>query len=389
MQAELDADYPELDIQLFGVNKAGLESGIDASVEGRGIPLLQDVDANGDGASDTWERWHVAWRDVVILDGNNEMFATFNLTTYNLAEPENYNALRQLLIDATSVRLNLNDDVAVTRPETTVDVAVLANDSDSPHVNFVLESVEQPAHGSAEIVEVTYSLDPEPGTGGTTRTATMQVVRYHPDPGFIGQDSITYVATDGSGRHGSAQVAVTVSSDLPLWQNPHDALDVDCNEFVSPLDALLVINGLNQDGPGSLPTSLVAPNIPPPFTDSSGNGSLEPLDAILVINRLNEDDGQAAAAEGDAIGLIHAVGGMNVEGVSLNQTIREAADVWLVNTPAEDAEVSPLQGGPISSGSSVSRSGRTSLRHVGPQSSLDPFQVDEVLATDLFELLLR
>ncbi len=96
----MEADFPELDIQLVGVNKVGKEAGNDTAVEGRDIPLLQDVDFNDDGGSDSWDLWNVQWRDVVILDGDNEQVGTFNLTTYNLALPENYNALRQMLIDA-------------------------------------------------------------------------------------------------------------------------------------------------------------------------------------------------------------------------------------------------------------------------------------------------
>ncbi len=103
MQTDLDLSFPELSIQILGVNRAGLEAGNALMTAGRDIPWLQDVDDNEDGLSDTWDSWDVAYRDVVILDGQNIKVGTFNLTTYDLGVPENYDTLRQMLVDAALV----------------------------------------------------------------------------------------------------------------------------------------------------------------------------------------------------------------------------------------------------------------------------------------------
>ncbi len=100
MQNDLDANYPELDIQILGVNGAGYESGNESITSGRDIPWLQDVDDDDDGESDVWISWDVAYRDVVIADAENVKVQVFNLTTYNLQIPENYDALLQMLVDA-------------------------------------------------------------------------------------------------------------------------------------------------------------------------------------------------------------------------------------------------------------------------------------------------
>ncbi len=102
MQDDLDANYPELDIQILGVNEVGYESGNESFTKGRDIPWLQDVDDNEDGQSDVWTSWNVTFRDVVILDAENVKVGTFNLTKYDLQTPENYEALRQMFIDAAS-----------------------------------------------------------------------------------------------------------------------------------------------------------------------------------------------------------------------------------------------------------------------------------------------
>lgn len=100
LQKELETNFPALNIQLIGVNKVGKEAGNEVASEGRDIPLLQDVDADSDGDSDVWSLWNVQWRDVVIMDTHNTNVGTYNLTTYGLAEPENYASLREMLVDA-------------------------------------------------------------------------------------------------------------------------------------------------------------------------------------------------------------------------------------------------------------------------------------------------
>jgi len=98
MQAELDANYPLLDIQILGVNAEGYESGNASFTANADIPWLQDVDANGNSQSDVWEAWGVTYRDVVILDEENIPSAVFNVTTNDLGVPVNYDFLRQVSI---------------------------------------------------------------------------------------------------------------------------------------------------------------------------------------------------------------------------------------------------------------------------------------------------
>ncbi len=103
MQNDLDASYPELGIQILGVNGAGLEGGNGSITAGRDAPWLQDLDSNNDNLSDVWTSWGVAYRDVVILDAENAKVGTFNLTVHNLQIPENYNTLRQMFIDSATI----------------------------------------------------------------------------------------------------------------------------------------------------------------------------------------------------------------------------------------------------------------------------------------------
>ena len=76
------------------------------------------------------------------------------------------------------------------------------------------------------------------------------------------------------------------------WSNGLNPLNTDNDDggFVSPLDALLVVNEINSSNirdplTGRLPT---AGNFtPPPFVDVNCDQFVTPLDALLVINHLN------------------------------------------------------------------------------------------------------
>jgi hypothetical protein len=68
------------------------------AVVGRDLPLLQDEDANHDNHSDVWTSWNVEWRDLVIVNRQMEVVGKFNLTTYDLNNPENYISTKQILV---------------------------------------------------------------------------------------------------------------------------------------------------------------------------------------------------------------------------------------------------------------------------------------------------
>ncbi len=95
MQDELDASHPELGIRLLIVNEDGYESGLESLFAVTDLPVLQD-----DEVALVWERWDATWRDVWVLDPDNEAHAVYNLTEHNLAVAEEYEGLRLLLIEA-------------------------------------------------------------------------------------------------------------------------------------------------------------------------------------------------------------------------------------------------------------------------------------------------
>lgn len=202
MQQELRATYPVLRIQFLGVNEKGQEPGNPSITAGRTLPWLQDVDADGNAKSDVWyDRWSVTYRDVVILDGSNAKVGVYNVTVHDLAAPENYAALKEMLVDA------------------------------------------------------------------------------------------------------------AMTSQKP-WRNADNPLDVDHNQSVVALDALVIINRLNSTGAQDLPPPTTS-QLTPPFYDCNGDNQVTALDALQVINFLNgvssagagEGEGDASAMDGSVAKL--------------------------------------------------------------------------------------
>lgn len=89
--------------------------------------------------------------------------------------------------------------------------------------------------------------------------------------------------------YGSYELTITETGVPATATNPLNALDVNDDRSVSPIDVLLVINDLN----GHAAAKPVGVNH---YLDVSGDGEISPIDALLVINFLNRDLALAAVA---------------------------------------------------------------------------------------------
>ena len=192
-------------------------------------------------------------------------------------------------------------DIAETFIGEPIDVNVAANDMD-PDGQLDLAGIivlEQPQRGQAI-----------PQNNGT--------IRYVPNLDFVGTDTFVYSIPDQEGRFSEpATVSVRVSNSR--LQNPDEFLDVNGNGNVSPLDALLIINFIADNG---LFTPVAETDRGPNFYDTQGDQDIDPVDAILVINFLAD-----RAAEGGAFG----------EQVSISQPVVDPVVVDFVDIDSNDA----------------------------------------------------
>jgi hypothetical protein len=91
------------------------------------------------------------------------------------------------------------------------------------------------------------------------------------------------------------------------WQNAANPLDVNASGTTTTLDALVIINRLNLNGPAVLPPpgEPIDPGGPPafpsPFYDVNGDGRVTVLDALTVINFLNARQSGVLMGAGPAL----------------------------------------------------------------------------------------
>lgn len=100
LQEDLDTNHADIGVEIIGINLADRESGNASITTGVDLPWLQDVDSDADGNSDTWHAWGAQLRDVMIVDEQNQLIETINLTLNDLAEPANYDSLKGKIVGA-------------------------------------------------------------------------------------------------------------------------------------------------------------------------------------------------------------------------------------------------------------------------------------------------
>lgn len=157
---------------------------------------------------------------------------------------------------------------------------------------FLLATITFDAH-SAGIA--TFQTDP------ADISPLHDVLLYEPADQPVSLSAITLGST-------SITIGTPIAEGELAYTNPVNPLDVNGDSNVTPIDALTVINVLNGQGPGKLPnvviyagegerSSLFArkPNLG--YIDSNKDGYVTPIDALLVINHLSTRNG--AMAEGE------------------------------------------------------------------------------------------
>lgn len=80
------------------------------------------------------------------------------------------------------------------------------------------------------------------------------------------------------------------------WQNSSNRFDVNNNGDVAPIDAVIVLNYLNRNGPGVVPTD----QSPLHFLDVDGDNVIRPLDVLQVLNFLSSAVPAASGSLGEA-----------------------------------------------------------------------------------------
>jgi len=129
--------------------------------------------------------------------------------------------------------------------------------------------------------------------------------RYHgikaDNVSFTNLDDDGPSSSDGGSLLTTAAVAGPVTAAEPATVDP---VDVNRDGLVTPLDALLIINALNQPGAPQSTADLSAASFSAHSVDTrldvNGDAHATPLDALIVINRLNAATTVASVSAEDA-----------------------------------------------------------------------------------------
>jgi len=88
-----------LRVEILGINRISDERFNTAATNAASIlPWLQDT-----ATENVWSRWGIEYRDVLIVDGLNRPVTTYNLSSRDLLQAANRQALKQLLLDAATI----------------------------------------------------------------------------------------------------------------------------------------------------------------------------------------------------------------------------------------------------------------------------------------------
>jgi len=238
-------------------------------------------------------------------------------------------------INPADVRVSNLDNDVVALPAIAVTAGIELNTTEAGHQTEFSVVLTAPPTG-----DVTISLNTSDRTEGTPSLDQLvftpanwnvpQIVRVIGADDQADDDDVTYriitgwLVSNDSRYHGlnPDDVVITNQDDGDTF----DRLDVTLDGFVSPIDALMVINELNRAA--NTAVAAVAADAVLDL-DVSNDGFVSPLDALLVINRLNE---QAHSRQVAAVAALSAT--LEADGVE-SEIMEIAMDVhrWPVRRP--------------------------------------------------------
>lgn len=175
-----------------------------------------------------------------------------------------------------------DNDRAMTQKDVPIVIDVLGNDM-----------------GRVPLDMASITIVSQPSSGQVFADQATGRVYYAPSPGQVGPDGFSYQVRDVYGLWSSAVsvfVAVVDVNDRP-WRNPVRPEDVNADELVSAIDALILINDVNVNQARTLPPPSPDGTFPVPYLDVTGDGQVCSQDVLEVVNSLNAF---AAAGEGES-----------------------------------------------------------------------------------------
>jgi hypothetical protein len=181
----------------------------------------------------------------------------------------------------------------------------------------VTASIDDTANGGETIAAAEFYVDTPPwrsgavahalaATDGSFDSSVEQVTAALTVEG-AGSHVVYVRGQDATGQWGPFSAGLLTSvPPARWWHNAANPFDVNGLNGVQPLDVLIIINAINAQGARLLQAPAPGSGSPPPFLDVTGDDWLTPEDALRVIDYLNGGGSAAVAAEGEPGGVLLA-----------------------------------------------------------------------------------
>lgn len=198
--------------------------------------------------------------------------------------------------------VRVTEDVAPNRSVQTVVSLAITDANDPPHAVTANRSIPVARQGVTVGLLDVADQDPSSNYSFSTNDARFEFVGdslqlkpdAHFEPAEAGTAQIMIQVTDALDPSSTSLLPLTLDIvDVSPWTNLANSLDTTRDGTVAPVDALVVVNALNQlSGGGQLSQPRTLAEQQDPDVDTNGDGFLTPVDALLVVNFLNDQAGQ-------------------------------------------------------------------------------------------------
>jgi hypothetical protein len=191
------------------------------------------------------------------------------------------------------------------------DIVVAVLDAQNTASEFDILGNDTDTEGGIDPSTVTIVSGPDSNLGEIEEIKADGTIVYRPNSNVTTPevDSFTYTVSDLNGAiSNTATVTINIVDDPYPWHNLLNPPDVNGDTFVSPIDFLIVITHLNNEGQGTLPLPVSGGFEPPPYLDTNSDNRVSPTDALLIINYLNTNLPGGGGGGGEIDDYLEVVG---------------------------------------------------------------------------------
>jgi hypothetical protein len=213
--------------------------------------------------------------NLATLDDNAVTTESFDIDVIAINDPPTIDPVDDVTVTEDSATFTVDlTGITAGLGETQPLAVTVENDNSDLFSNVALDYLSADSTGSIHLTPTTSAS----GTATFTLTVT---------DGGLDND----LSTTADNATVSEVFDVSITPAFP-WHNYNLPLDVNGDNAVSPIDVLIIIQEINRNGSYELPTP--RSEIIPPFYDVDRDGWITPSDALQIINYLNFNEHQVA-----------------------------------------------------------------------------------------------